>query len=314
MADNKLATLAPEMNALDFRQQRNKIIEFVSSAMNEGVDYGIIPGTQKESLWKAGAEKLLRLFGLVPSFELVKEVEDFEKGFFYYKYRCTLTHGKSGVVVGNAERSCNSMEKKYAFVTKPEQWATDAEKARAVEKKKNKKYNSWDLVLKKTPEEAADLVNTIQAMAQKRALVGVTQTALSATEIFGEETADIEGQLEQAKLMRKLHVVAAERGFDHDTISSSAKKKYKVKSTSELNEKQLQEMIDNLEAKWQSVGKGNKPVRTTDKQVETAEEGEVVEDREEEIAEALNVSMPKKVPEYVKNASVSGPWEEWKSK
>lgn len=309
MGDNQLTVVTPQMNSIEFQHQRNTIIDFVSQAMSEGTDYGIIPGTQKQSLWKPGAEKLLRLFGMSASFELLKEVEDFDKPFFYYKYRCTLTHVQSGMVVGNAERSCNSHEKKYRFIKKPEKWATDEEKSRAIRKEKNKKFNSYDLVLEKTPAEAADDVNTVQAMAQKRAMVAVTSQALSATEIFGEETADVDGQYERIKLMRRLHVVAAERGFDHDFISKAAKKKHRVKSTSELTEDQLQDMIDNMEMSYEAVGKGNKPKKITQAdesvqdQPDTRQEENIEDVQEGEIVEE---TLPKSRPAKVKDPR---PWE-----
>src|SRR5262245_29709549 len=72
------------------------VVKFVKSIMHEGVDFGTIPGTDKPSLWKAGAEKLTTFFGLTKRFQLVEKVEDWSgadhggEPFFYYVYRCGL--------------------------------------------------------------------------------------------------------------------------------------------------------------------------------------------------------------------------------
>src|ERR687883_2127730 len=74
----------------------NTVVEFVRTVMREGVDYGVIPGTDKPTLLKPGAEKLCTLFGLSSRFHLIRSVEDWQgsehngEPFFYYLYRCQL--------------------------------------------------------------------------------------------------------------------------------------------------------------------------------------------------------------------------------
>ncbi len=45
-------------------QHYQVMVAFVKAQMQKDVDYGVIPGTRKPTLLKAGAEKLLRLFGI----------------------------------------------------------------------------------------------------------------------------------------------------------------------------------------------------------------------------------------------------------
>ncbi len=54
-------------NALAQTANHYKVmVAFVKAQMRKDIDYGIIPGTKKPSLLKAGAEKLCRLFNLRP--------------------------------------------------------------------------------------------------------------------------------------------------------------------------------------------------------------------------------------------------------
>lgn len=97
--------------------------EFVSSCLVDGQDYGKVPGTAKDTLLKPGAEKLMSMFGLTPSFEAVEVVQDWtgkEHGepFIYYWFKCKLHRGDT--LAGEGEGSCNSWETKYRWRWLPE--------------------------------------------------------------------------------------------------------------------------------------------------------------------------------------------------
>jgi hypothetical protein len=55
------------------------MVAFVSAQMQQGIDYGTIPGTNKPTLLKPGAEKLCRLFNLRPNFNLIQSVVESNK-------------------------------------------------------------------------------------------------------------------------------------------------------------------------------------------------------------------------------------------
>ena len=92
-------------------QHYQVMVAFVKAQMTKDIDYGVIPGTRKPTLLKAGAEKLCRLFNLRPHIELLNSVVDFEKPLFYFHYRCSLY--RDSEMVGEADGCCNSMEVKY---------------------------------------------------------------------------------------------------------------------------------------------------------------------------------------------------------
>jgi len=109
----------PAMEIADAIARRNAITQFVKTVMVEGTDFGVIPGTDKPTLLKAGAEKLNTLFGLSSHFQITEKETDWSgvnhngEPFFYFVYRCQLYRGD--LLIAEADGSCNSMEKKYRY-------------------------------------------------------------------------------------------------------------------------------------------------------------------------------------------------------
>lgn len=255
----------------EFSDQYNRLVVFVKSKLIEGKDYGLIPGTEKKVLHKPGAEKVAFLFQLKINPKCIEKVEDWDNGFFFYKYRVELIHFGSEKFAGAAERSCNSKEKKYAFTTIAERFATDEQKQKAIGRKKNKKYGTLDLILAKTPYEAADQVNTIMAMAQKRAIVAAVVQATMASELFDADISEYEEEapnksvpkeddLRRNRILMQLHVNAAEHGWTEAWIHKAIKKKWEVDSLTELSNNQIEELKDFIIEKYELVEKGNPPI------------------------------------------------------
>src|SRR5918911_3772318 len=90
----------PAMSIEAAVERYNTITEFVSRVLRRDVDYGVIPGTEKLTLLKPGAEQLTTFFGLSTRFELIERIEDWTgeayggEPFFYYLYRCQLYRGE----------------------------------------------------------------------------------------------------------------------------------------------------------------------------------------------------------------------------
>lgn len=103
--------------------EREKLLRELKEMLVEGVDYGVIPGTDKPTLLLPGAQKICTFFGYVPHYE-VRQIEDWtgaEHGgepLFYYDYTCTLL--KDGKPVGEGRGSCSSWESKYRY-----RWVTE---------------------------------------------------------------------------------------------------------------------------------------------------------------------------------------------
>lgn len=202
------------MPAMDMRQAQlayQAMVEFVKGIMKEGTDFGTIPGTPKPTLYKPGAEKLARFFGLAARFDITKEIEQWggEEPFFYYRYKCILSRLSDGVLIAEGEGSCNSHEKKYRY-RNAERICPNCGKP-AIIKGKKEYGGGWLCFGKKggcgtkfsddqfsgeveqvINPDVADLVNTIQKMAQKRALIAATLIACNASEYFTQDVEDLD--------------------------------------------------------------------------------------------------------------------------
>lgn len=208
--DMSLVTMTPN----EAMQRRALLVAYISNAMKEGRDYGIIPGTEKKSLWKAGAEKLCSFFGY--SFQIlpVETVLDWTgkntdgEPFFFFRHKCILRHG--AVLVGDTEASCNSFEKKYRwregkrrcpkchretiFRSKPRKddlpgksmgfYCWEKKGGCGTQFTANDTSITNQQVGMVKNDEIFDQVNTIQKMSEKRSLVGTTIIACNASEFF----------------------------------------------------------------------------------------------------------------------------------
>jgi len=111
--------LTPAFSLAEAQRRYVQVHEFVESIMTEGSDYGMIPGTEKKTLLKPGAEKLTSFFGLTTKIIGQEVVEDWDgkdhggESFFYYLYRLGLYHGER--LIAEAEGSANSRENRYRW-------------------------------------------------------------------------------------------------------------------------------------------------------------------------------------------------------
>jgi hypothetical protein len=96
----------------------------ITPVMRDTVHFGIIPGTDKPTLLKPGAELLCRTFGLYADYEPMTQIEDFggegKEPLFYYRYKCVLHRIEDGAIVATGIGSCNSRESKYGYRWLPE--------------------------------------------------------------------------------------------------------------------------------------------------------------------------------------------------
>ncbi|HML21846.1 MAG TPA: hypothetical protein PKD09_09370 [Aggregatilinea sp.] len=96
------------------------MVKFKDSVLREGIDYGVIPGTDKKSLLQPGAQKMAILFGLHARFYVVEKVEDWTgadhggEPFFHYLVKCEL-YDDTGAFQGEMEGEVNSWESRYRY-------------------------------------------------------------------------------------------------------------------------------------------------------------------------------------------------------
>ncbi|KKL22983.1 hypothetical protein LCGC14_2429980 [marine sediment metagenome] len=196
----------------EVKAQANAIHDLMKSVMVESKDgseghYGIIPGTKKPTLYKAGAEKIGLLLRLAPSFSREKLWDGPHLTIFS---ECTLTSITTGVVIATAGAVCTSKETKYAF-RQATRLCPDCDKDTII--KGREEYGGGWVCFKKQdgcgakfPDDdkrmteqsgerkenpnLPDTYNTVLKMADKRAYVAATLFGTAASDIFTQDVED----------------------------------------------------------------------------------------------------------------------------
>ena len=227
-----------------------KIAQFqavVQKALKQDHDYGVIPGTNKPTLLKPGAEKILMLMGLTSEYEITEKVQDYDKGFFAFSVKCIIKKGNQKITEGVGH--CNTKEDRYRY-----RWVFENEIPEGVDRNSLKskhfgKYTKYQL----ENDEPYSLVNTVLKMAKKRAQIDATLTVASLSEIFTQDLEDMK-EFIQSEQMENMdvtdaedikitfgkhkgktlgEVIASDRGYV-EWLSGNAKDKYMRKACTEL--------------------------------------------------------------------------------
>ena len=189
--------------------------------LKEGTHYGVIPGTQNKTLYKPGAEMLMALFNLKPTFEVVTEwIGDHAS----VTVTCSLyrVSGEDRVFMGSGVGACTTMENKYRYrdyeakavgsvpkaywdlFNKRKDSKSEGEKKALTAKMKEvigpnrgvkKIDDQWQIIEKGEKIEnlnPADLLNTVVKIAKKRANVDAVISTIGGSDMFTQDFGDPE--------------------------------------------------------------------------------------------------------------------------
>lgn len=184
---------------------RMKAIEtLMKKVMIDGQHYGQIPGTQRKTLYKAGAEKLSHMFNLAPSYHV--EVVEMPGGHREYRVICDIALASTGQFYGQGVGSASTMESKHRY-----RWAgRKCPKcgAETIIKSAGQYGGGWYCFPRKggcgaqfkqgDPQMAAmggkvenpdpaDVYNTCLKMAKKRSFTDAVLTVTAASDIFAPD-------------------------------------------------------------------------------------------------------------------------------
>lgn len=168
--------------------QRNAIIECLQKTMKRDVDFGIIPGTPKPTLFKPGSEKVLSMFHLGTRI-VVEDLSTPDR--YHYRVRVVIFHQPTDVVLGEGIGEASSAESKYQWreVICQEEWdATPEDRRRTKWKKANPKPYS----VRQVRADMDDISNTVLKMAKKRAQIDATLTCTAASDMFAQDIEDLQ--------------------------------------------------------------------------------------------------------------------------
>ena len=175
-------------SAVEIRQRVNLVQEVMQGIMKRETHYGTIPGTQKPTLYKPGAEVLCVTFRVAQEYK----IEDLSiQGVARYRITCVGRHQLTGVALGEGVGECSSSEEKYKWrgvICKAELDATP-------ENLRRKKYYKNGNTVDQVRTEPADLANTILKMACKRAMIAMTLNVTAASDIFTQDIEDLPEEL-----------------------------------------------------------------------------------------------------------------------
>ena len=196
------------LTAMEIKAQVQLIQEVMQAVMQEGFHYGVIPGTEKPTLLKPGAEKLTTTFRLAPLLHV--EARDLENRHREYQVRCTLVHIPTGRVYGEGVGSCSTLEGRYRYRI-AERTCPHCGRATII-KGKAEYGGGWICFQRKggcgakfadqdsaiisqsvgrvENPDIAETYNTVLKMAKKRALIDATLTTTAASDIFTQDLDD----------------------------------------------------------------------------------------------------------------------------
>lgn len=210
-----------ELSVDEVVEQKDKIIQVMQRVMKDGTHYGLIPGVNKPTLLKPGAEAINVALRLAPHYHSEKIWH--EDGHLTVVSKCELKHIPTSLVVGTGEGLCTSRESRYAY-RKAQRVCPNCGEAQIKRSKFKPKAGDYDGVDPENDEpgwycwkkeggcgmnfaaddkriteqtegkvdnpEIADTYNTVLKMADKRALVAAVLNATAASDVFTQDVED----------------------------------------------------------------------------------------------------------------------------
>ena len=193
--------VSPAGHVKRLKEAMDAIQEAKDQLLTENTDYGLIPSTDKPTLFQPGAELLLKLFGYGFKYQIEERVEDWDTPFFRYQVKGIVIDGM-GNTIAEGPGEANSKEPRYLRRQCPkcESGVWDNRRSQAQGKYTDRdpftcKARTCDFSAKKPSDvpEVFDfsLVNTMMKMAVKRAKVAATLTATGGSHFFTQDVEDL---------------------------------------------------------------------------------------------------------------------------
>lgn len=185
------------------QQRMDIILSVMANVLEEGKDYGKIPGTDKPTLYKSGAEKLMLAFNLAAGQPQIEDISTSDEIRYRVGVPIESTDGRPRWGVGEA----SSNEEKY-------RWRKPVCQEEFDETPDHLKREKWfrgkspykGLQVRTSP---ADVANTILKMAHKRGFIHGTLLATGASSVFNQDLEDFTKEMQASILETDPTVVAA---------------------------------------------------------------------------------------------------------
>jgi hypothetical protein len=202
---------AGELSVQQVVDQAAKIQEVMKAVMHKDEHYGVIPGTKKPTLLKAGAEKLCLVFRLDPQYSIIEKMTGDHLTIFS---TCVLYHIPTGNRMGSGMGSCSTKEQKYAYRQAGRAcpacglegsiqrskfgnkgWYCYAKMGGCgVEFEPDDKTITEQDTKRVANPDIADQYNTVLKMANKRSLIAAVLNVTAASDLFTQDLEDLRGK------------------------------------------------------------------------------------------------------------------------
>lgn len=208
----KVSTIADSMQKIATFQA------VIQQNLKNGHDYGVIPGTQKPTLFKPGAEKILMLMGITSEYEVTERIQDYDNGFFAFTVKAVLS--RNGLKITEGLGHANTRESRYT-----NRWVTESKIPEGMDKntlqtrEKPSKFKEGEFYTEYLVDnsDSFTLANTVLKMAKKRAQVDAVLTVASLSEIFTQDMEDLIDATEQKKTSGKSSTASSKKGSTNST-------------------------------------------------------------------------------------------------
>jgi hypothetical protein len=273
MSDLVLVEEGHELTVADVKKQVSKMKELMTSVLEEGIHYGKIPGVEKPSLFKAGAEKICFMFRFGTGEPVIEEVnlgEDHRE----VKVKVPMTHIPTGRTICFGVGSCSTKESKYRYRNVAD-WEDTGKPIPVGAKEKKHEYRKQGFGMKKEKgvwiwvhykdserqenPDIADTYNTVLKMAVKRAYIDGTIRAAAASDYVTQDVEDMVEEHEENPVKKKEQAEeVAEQVFNlgdriknlnNSTLGQEQKQEFRKELMSCKNSEEQEKVI----VKWENV-------------------------------------------------------------
>lgn len=182
------------MSVAEVTQHAIAVQEVMKAVMREGEHYGKIPGTDKPTLYKAGAEKLCMTFRIADEYR----TEDLSTtDMIRYRVTCIGRHQLTGLELGTGMGEGSTSEEKYRWRKSVCDEEFDATPAAMRRTKYARGKGGSFYTTKQVRTEPSDLANTVLKMACKRAKMAMVLNVTAASDCFSQDLEDLTDELRE---------------------------------------------------------------------------------------------------------------------
>lgn len=181
------------LSVADMQQRSVLIRQVMANVLEEGKDYGRIPGTDKPTLFKPGAEKLCLTFSLAPILPTVEDLSTGEAVRYRVMVPIEATDGRV-LAVGLGEASTDEEKYRWRRPVCDEEFDDTPATQRRMKWQRGKEVGYQ---IKQVRTSPADLANTVLKMAHKRAFVAATLLATGASSVFNQDVEEFAKELHE---------------------------------------------------------------------------------------------------------------------